>query len=94
MIANSYIAIRITNIPCNWPAGPEAEGPYFKSRYTSLYVLSRTHYYYKGPVTKKLIGPLTKSVRPDQFWQPKLVPPCQFRSPCENVNCKQSKAAN
>ena len=24
---------------------------------------------------------LPKSVRPDQFWQPKLVPPCQFRSP-------------
>ena len=28
-IANSYITIRITNIPCNWPAGPEPAGPYF-----------------------------------------------------------------
>ena len=30
-IANSYITVRITNIPCNCPADP-----YFNSRYMSL----------------------------------------------------------
>ena len=34
-IANSYITIRITNIPCNWPAGPKAAGPCFSD--THLY---------------------------------------------------------
>ena len=38
-IATSYITIKITNIPCNWPAGP-----YFNSRYKSLYTLIRTGY--------------------------------------------------
>ena len=28
-IANSYITIRITNIPFNWLAGPEPADPYF-----------------------------------------------------------------
>ena len=37
---------------------------------------------------------LPKLVWPDQFWQPKLVPHCQFRSPSENVNSKQSKVAS
>ena len=40
------------------------------------------------------IGPPPKSVRPDQFWQSKLVPLANFGPPCENVNCEQSKAAN
>ena len=31
-IANSYITIRITNIPCNFQAGP-----YFNGGYTPLY---------------------------------------------------------
>ena len=35
-----------------------------------------------------------KSVRPDQFWQPKLVHLANFGPPSENVNSKQSKVAN
>ena len=38
------ITIRVTNIPCNWPAGPKASGPDFNSRYMSLYALIRTSY--------------------------------------------------
>ena len=36
----------------------------------------------------------SKSIQPDQFWQPKLVPLINFGPPCENVNSKQFKVAN
>ena len=39
------------------------------------------------------IGPPPKSVWPDQFWQPKLVPLANFGPPSENVNSKQFKVA-
>ena len=43
--------MRITQIPCNWPTGPKPAGPYFNSRYMSLYALIRT--YYSGPHSNK-----------------------------------------
>ena len=39
LLRNSFITIRITNIPCNWSACP-----YFISGYISLYALIRTRY--------------------------------------------------